>query len=172
MFSMHCLCSKILIPMLPVSCKNLESLECHFCGIKLYEIRVTAVLEFQCGIVDILSVQSKVHETFSKCGKPLWLPVTVIQGFCKMCTLTMSTYFHVTDIPSKCSIPCTKKIVIANCSTMLVDSIYLSSWQVNNVSKATTFSIGLFNCLTSFFLTKRKTNILLMVGLNVPAAKI
>lgn len=69
-------------------CKNLESLKCHFSCIELYEITVKHVTQFYCGILKKFQCsleKSKVHETFSKCGKPLWLPFMVIQvqGFCK-----------------------------------------------------------------------------------------
>lgn len=76
----------------------------------------------------------------------------------------MSTYLHVLNIPSERSLPCT------NCSTMLVDFVYLSVRMLENVSFLH-FVIGLFNRLTSFFLTEKKTNIWLMFGSSVPVAK-
>lgn len=116
--------------MLPVPCKNLKSPKCHFCCIELYEITIKPVIQFHCGIQCSLE-KSKVHETFSKCGKPLWLPFMVFQGFCFDIANDIHLFLCISyTVPSECSLHCTKKIVIGN------EQLQHNVSGVNNVSKA------------------------------------
>ncbi len=121
--------------MLPVPWKNLESPKCHFCCIELYETTVKPVIQLHCSILKQFQCsleKSKVHETFSKCGKPRWLRFMVFQGFCKiMHANDVHLFFCISyTVPFECSLHCTKEIVIGN------EQLQHNVSGVNNVSKA------------------------------------